>query len=499
MTRSGADYVRAIRDSARSVYLDGERVSDVTRHPAFAGGVQTIADLYDLAHDPANREVMTYPSPRDGRPINKSWLVPRTREDLTARREAIKLWADASCGFLGRSPDHVASFFAGFAGSPEWFARGGQQFADNVLRFAAKAADEDLYVTYTIVHPTVDRSKPAHQQDEPFLYAGAVREQDGGIVIRGAQMLGTGSVMSDYIYVSVILPLRPGDEDYAISLVVPNDAPGVKLYPRRPYAAGTPLVFDYPLGSRFDETDSLVVYDDVFVPWEDVFIYKNIELTAGQFGVTAAHALGNTQAHVRSWAKLQFLVGLTKRILELNGQTAKPEIVTALGDLASRVSLVEGLLLGGEAAAQPDRFGVMRPADSLLYASQVLQQAMYPEIVARIRQLMGGSVIQLPDSALTLTGADTAPDVNRYVRWPKTAAEERVKLLKLLWDATGSEFGARHLQYEMFYAGEPLAIAGREYRSFDWAGAERIVDQCLSSYDATTPSAWAQARGAPSA
>ena len=323
---------------------------------------------------------MTYPSPRDGRPVNMAWLVPRTREDLAARRRAIKFWADASYGFLGRSPDHVSSFFAGFAGSPEFYARGGQRFADNLLRFAAKAADEDLYLSYVIVHPTIDRAKPAHQQSEPYLYAGAAAESAGGIVIRGAQMLGTGAVMSDYIFVTVILPLKPGDEDYAISCVVPNGAPGLKLYPRRPYALGVSSVFDYPLSSRFDESDALVVFDDVFVPWDDVFIYKNIELTAGQFSATAAHVLGNTQSHIRSLAKLQFLVGLVKRCMDLSGRAAASEIAAQLGDLATRVSIVEGMILGAEAAAEPDQFGVMRPKDSLLYASQVYQQAMYPRV-----------------------------------------------------------------------------------------------------------------------
>ena len=230
MTRSGDEYVRGLRDG-RTVLLNGERVADVTTHPAFAAGVRTVAQLYDLAHDPSHRELMTYPSPRDSRPINKCWLVPRTREDLAARRRAIKCWADASYGFLGRSPDHVASFVAGFAGSPAFFARGGQPFADNLLRFAAKAADEDLYISYVIVHPAVDRAKPAHQQAEPYLYAGVAAERDRGIVMRGAQMLGTGALMSDYVLVTVILPLRPGDEDYAISCVVPTGAPGLKLYP----------------------------------------------------------------------------------------------------------------------------------------------------------------------------------------------------------------------------------------------------------------------------
>ncbi|SRR5579884_548951 len=497
MTRSGAEYVRGLRDG-RTVYLNGERVADVTTHPAFAEGVQAIASLFDLANDPANRELMTYPSPRDGRPIDKWWLIPRSYDDLVARRRALKAVADQSYGLLGRSPDHMASFLCAWAGSPAFFARGGQQFAENIQRFYAKAADEDLYLSYAIVQPTVDRTRPAHQQPEPYLYAGVVKEKDGGIVLRGAQMLATGGVMSDYVFISVILPLRPGDEDYAISLVVPNDAPGLKLYTRRPYTLGATTVFDYPLTTRFDETDSLVVLDDVFVPWEDVFVYRDVALTFGQFSETAAHSLGNLQAHIRSWAKLEFLVGLVKRICERNGQLAKPETIALLGDLASRVALVEGLVLAAEVNARLDEFGVMCPDRTMVYASQTLQAQLYPEVMTMVRGLMGGSVIQLPSSAADLLSPTTAPDVERYVRWAEAPAGERVKLLKLLWDLVGSEFAARHLQYEMFYAGEPAAVKGREYRAFDWAAAEALVDRCLASYDLTTPSAATAPPAAPS-
>ena len=196
-------------------------------------------------------------------------------------------------------------------------------------------------------------------------------------------MLGTGSVMSDYMLVTVILPLKPGDEDYAISCVVPNGTPGLKLYPRRPYALGPTSVFDYPLSSRFDETDSLVVFDESSCHGRTCSFTRICELTAGQFSVTAAHVLGNTQSHIRSWAKLQFLVGLVKRCMDLSGRSATSEMVAQLGDLAARVSLVEGMILGAEAAAAPDRFGVMRPNDAVLYASQVLQQAMYPNCSTR--------------------------------------------------------------------------------------------------------------------
>jgi 4-hydroxyphenylacetate 3-monooxygenase len=171
--------------------------------------------------------------------------------------------------------------------------------------------------------------------------------------------------------------------------------------------------------------------------------------------------------------------------MDFSGRSAASEMIAQLGDLATRVSLVEGMILGAEAAAAPDRFGVMRPKDSLLYASQVFQQGMYPALLNQIRGLMGGSLIQLPATVGELQTPESAADIERYVRWPHAGGRERVKLLKLLWDALGSEFGSRHLQYEMFYAGEPAAIQGREFRSFDWAAAEELVDRCLAGYDAT--------------
>jgi 4-hydroxyphenylacetate 3-monooxygenase len=477
MTRSGSDFLASL-DNGRAVYLDGERVADVRTHPALAAGACSVARLYDVAHDPANRELMTFPSPLDGRPINRCFQIPRTREDLVARRRAHKRWADETYGLLGRSPDHVPGFLAGFAGSTGFFG----PREENVRRFHERAAHDDLYVAYAIVHPTVDRSKPAHQQAEPNLYASVVREEDGGAVIRGAQMLATGGVYADAIFTSVIFPLRPGDEDYALSFVVPTGAPGLKIYSRRPYATAATSVFDYPLSSRLDETDSLVVFDDVFVPWEDFFVYRDIELTAAQFTQTAAHVLGNTQAQIRFWSKLQFLVGLAKRIADRSGQSARMDVQAQLGNLAARAALVEGLILAAEQKYIVDEYGVARPGPDMVYANQTLQSSIYPELVLAAREMLGGSLIQLPSSAQDLLSSVTAPDVERYVRWPSASAEERVKLIKLLWDLTGSEFAGRHVQYEMFYAGAQFVTRGHSYRTYDWPGATAMVDGLLDSY-----------------
>jgi 4-hydroxyphenylacetate 3-monooxygenase len=264
--RAGADYVEGLKDG-RTVLLDGERVEDVTRHPAFRAAIRSVAETYDRALDAAGSELLTYADEPGGTRHSAMWKIPRSREDLAQRRALHEFWAEPSAGHMGRTPDHVASLLSAFAGSPQVFARGDERFGDNVVRFWERARREDLYVAYVIVPPQVDRAKPAHQQPEPFLYAGAAEERDDGIVVRGAQMIGTSAVMADYLLLTYIVPLVPGDEDYAISVVVPLDAPGLKIYPRRPYAGLPTSPYDYPLSSRFDETDSLVVFDDVLVPW----------------------------------------------------------------------------------------------------------------------------------------------------------------------------------------------------------------------------------------
>jgi 4-hydroxyphenylacetate 3-monooxygenase len=477
MTRSGAAFLESLQDG-RCIFLNGERVSDVAVHPGLAGAAESIAHLYDLTTDASTASQLTFDC--DGRTVNTCFLIPRSRADLAVRRTGHKRWADASFGLLGRSPDHVGSLLTGFAAAAPFFG----DFADNVRRFHAHAAQQDLYLAYAIVHPTVDRSRPAHQQAEPNLYASVVSERDGGIVVRGAQMLATAGVFADFILISVILPLRPGDEDYALSFVVPTATPGVKLYARRPYATAATSVFDYPLSSRFDEMDALVVLDDAFVPWEHVFVYRDLDRTFGQFSPRLpAHVLSNTQAQVRFWSKLQFLVGLVRRALVASGQADRPEVQVQLGDLAARAALVEGLVLAAEDHAVVDEWGVMRPNPRFVYANQTLQSTLYPEVIQMVREILSGSLLQLPSSVEELRQTESLADMQRYVRWPAADGVERIKLLKLLWDLVGSEFGGRHLQYEMFYAGQPAVVKMKANAAYDWPAADQIVQACLDGYD----------------
>src|SRR6266571_6928701 len=296
--RTGAEYLRSLKDGRR-VFVDGERVKDVAAHPAFRGAARSIANLYDIAAAPELRERMTFPSPKTGQPVQRAWQIPRTHADLRARRLFSETWAEATFGLMGRAPDHVAGFFCGYASTPQFFAAGGQKFADNVVAFYEHLRDNHLYASYAIVPPQIDRSKPAHKQSDPTLHAGVVKERDDGIVISGAQQLATGGIFSDYLHLTCIHPLRPGDEAYANGVVIPIDTPGLKLYSRRSFATAATNSFDYPLTSRFDEADCFCVFDNVLVPWENVYIYRNLQICWDQWWKTPAHLYGNHQAQCR--------------------------------------------------------------------------------------------------------------------------------------------------------------------------------------------------------
>jgi 4-hydroxyphenylacetate 3-monooxygenase len=481
--RTGAAYLDSLKDD-RVVFLNGERVKSVPDHPALRSAARSIADLYDYVAADANREQMTYRSPATGRPVSKAFLQPRTPADLTARREALQALADLTYGLMGRSPEHFAGFLVGFSLRPDLFAEDGARFGQNIVRYYEHVRDNDLYVSYVLIHPQIDRSKPAHQQEDPTLYAGVVEERDGGIVVSGAQMLGTGGPLSNEVFLSCILPLRPGDENYAISVAVPVTAPGVRMLVRRAYAETASSVYDYPLSSRFDETDALMIFDRVYVPWERVFVYRNIALTWRQFFDTPSHIIGNHQAQVRYASKARFLAALGRRIAEVNGVDKLPPVRTMLGEMASYCAMASGLVLAADAECVHDARGFVYPNPAYVYANNWLQATHYTTLINYVRELAGGGVLQLPSCYLDFHNPEIAHDVHRFIRSPGVSSVERTKLFKLAWDLVGSEFAGRHQQYELFYAGSRSATTSvRAENTYDWVSARAMLDRCLGSYD----------------
>lgn len=479
MMRSGSEYRAALKDD-REIYVDGSRVEDVADHPAFSGIVNTIADLYDYAADPAND--MTYKAPETGRDANKVFMLPRSREDLEARRRAITAWAELSHGFVGRSPDHVGAFVAAFAGSPDLFTRPERDFGAHVMSYYKRILDESLYVSYAIIPPQYSRATSASDWEGDFVQVGVVEERPDGIVVRGSQMLGTAAAISDEVLISCVKPLTPDDKDFAVTFVLPVATPGLKFYCRRPYAPGQPSSYDYPMSTRYDESDALLVFDDVFVPWERVFVDRDVSGLRTQFFETGAHVLGNSQAQMRLVTKLKFLLGVARKVTQVNGIDKFPQVQENLGELASMAALIEGAVLAAEYESAVDERGVCRPAARYLYGAMGQQAELYPRVLHIIRELVGGGVLQVPSSIKEMTNPATRADMDRYVQSPGTSSEERIKLFKLAWDVVGSEFAGRHHQYEMFYAGAPFVAKGYAYRGYDYSEPVAAVDAFLASY-----------------
>lgn len=479
MSRDGKKHIESLRDG-REVYINGAVVKNHVDHPAFRNSIESAAAMYDYQIQSENVERMTFASPKTGERVSRMWQLPTSYAELVERRNALESWANLSCGFFGRSPDHVASALSGMYMGMDLYKRSGDKYANALSDYYEYARDSDLYLTYVIINPQADRSKSASEQDE-FLVAGVVDEDHEGITIKGAKMLGTGCPMSNEVMVAAIQPLRPGDEKFSFTAMVPLNAKGVKMMSRKSYEEFAMSKFDNPLSSSFDENDSVLYFDEVKVPWERVFVHNNIQMAQDQWHAIPTHVYQNYQCQIRLMVKMRFLLGLARKITETNGVIGFAPVRETLGQMAAEVSMVEGLVEAMEiTGSMYGKYFV--PNAKRLYSATVLTQQLYPKFLQSLRELAGGGMIMLPSCAADFANPEIASHIEKTQRSPSTDSLGRVKLFKLAWDAVGSEFGSRHLQYEMFYSGANMVTRGHAFRTYDWEKAVGMVDKMMSSY-----------------
>jgi 4-hydroxyphenylacetate 3-monooxygenase len=478
--KTGAFHIQSLRDG-RTIFLEGRRVADVTSDPAFRNIVATSASFYDYAAAPENRDLMTVISPTSGEPVSRAWHLPRTYAELVERRRCLERIAELSCGMVGRSPDHVASTLSGLVMGADALATYDARGAKALQEYFGYARDRDLYLTYVIINPQADRSKSAARQPSADLVAHIVDEDHEGITIKGGKMLATSAMAANEMMISNIQPLREGDERYAFTAVVPVNAKGLKLLSRRSYEQHATSQFDFPLASRFDENDAVVYFDEVKIPWERVFLLRNIAGANAQWHATRAHVYQNYQGIVRLAIKLRFLLGIARKIAETNGIIGFPQVRETLGELASKATMIEAMVAGMEASGEIFN-GYFVPNRPMLCAAQAIAQKTYPQIIDTLRELSGGGLIMLPSSVDDFHNPEIAGIIQETQKSPVATSVERVKLFKLAWDAVGSEFGSRHLQYEKFYSGASLVLNGHNFNYFDWQRAVGMVDGFMSSY-----------------
>ncbi|GAA3588984.1 4-hydroxyphenylacetate 3-monooxygenase, oxygenase component [Klugiella xanthotipulae] len=465
--RTGQQYLDKLNSMRPHVVIDGEVVTEnIADHPAFATVARTYAELFDLQHAPEHRAALTYTSPTTGDPVNASFLRPTTPEELAHRREAIRTWAEYSHGFLGRSGDYMNSSLTALASAEKWFAQADPQFGENIRNYYEYCRENDLLATHTLIPPQVNRSESAAQQGGGQLAARIVEEREDGIVVHGARMLATVAPIADELLVFPSTVLRGGPEDapYSYAFAIPNDAPGVRYLCRTSLHNGG-STFDEPLAARYEEMDAVVVFDNVFVPKERIFLLGHPELCNGFYSETGAGALMTHQVVTRTIAKSEFFLGLASEIADSIGIDGFQHIQEDLAELITDVEIGKALLRAAEADAELNEFGVLLPKWDTLNAAR----NWYPKIAQRfpeiIRKFAASGLMALPGEADIASNA--LPDIERYLQAKSLTGPERVKLFKLASDASISGFSGRQSLYEYFFFGDPVRMAGALLKSYD--------------------------------
>jgi 4-hydroxyphenylacetate 3-monooxygenase len=474
--RTGANYLAGLRARNTEVWLRGERVTDVTAHPGLTGGAQAIASLYDQQSDPAQRDKMTFACPDNGETLGLSFIIPRTREDLVRRREMMLRWARSTCGMMGRSPDFMNVTFACWAGAADYFGRGKPEFAENMRRYYQYIASNDLTLTHALINLQRSRTVSGMFNLQEGTALQVVKESSAGLVVRGARVLATLGPLADEI--AVYSPRVAQHEDnaspFALNFAIPCDTPGLRFLCRDSFDAGKSH-FDHPLGSRFEEMDSIVFFDDVLVPWERVFIHGDVGLLNNTAAVTHSSVHSAHQGCAKNLAKCELVLGVALLMTETLGNAHLPHAEERIGELVMYTELTRACMRAAEADAELDEWGVMCPAPLPAETTRNLFMTAYPRM-AEILQLLGSSSLMLLP-----TEADFATplvrDIDKYLATDASSARDRVKLFHLAWDIACSSFGSRQVLYERFFASDPLtrarALAGMFPKQ---AVTDRVLD-----------------------
>ncbi|MBP2365113.1 4-hydroxyphenylacetate 3-hydroxylase family protein [Pseudonocardia parietis] len=481
---TGEQYLESLRDG-RAIYFDGELVDDVTTHPAFATSARSVARLYDTLHDPEKQDLLTYVTPRGTR-SHKFYKVPTSSQDLFESRDAIAEWARMSYGILSRGPDYKASLIGALAADTGFYG----EFAPNVARICEEITDGVKFVNLSLLNPAGDRLKPLAQQRDVTMHV--VKERDDGIVVRGARMISTGSAFSHVTFITQFVQaqqLGAAEEDFALSFFVPMNAPGMKFIGRPSYEhmakrLGSP--FDYPLSSRFDETDMSIVLDDVFIPWENVIAYRNPEVCNQIFLRGFAQRL-IFHAAARSAVKLDFLCGLLLKAVEMNQVVNFRGVQVELGELIGLRHQIWALSTAMAAEPDPGPGGAAVPSSRYALQWRNSYGEIFGQIKAKFQHLLAGGLIQIPSSSRDFKNPESRRYLDAYWKGATATAEERVKLVRLIWDVLATEFGGRTEMHERNHGGSFEGNRLETYQTAQHMGDTTrftdLVDQCMSEYD----------------
>lgn len=480
--RTGQQYIDSLRDG-RVIHAGGRRVPDVTATPAFRGVVDTIAALYDAQYDARHRDVLTFTPAGASTPVSATYYPARTQSEAERLLACFRARADLTYGLMGRLSDFMSAWCMDQVESLTFMGRGAA--AEKARWYRDFVRDNDLAITHTLIDPQTDRSKDAAPDETVRI----VERRADGIVVRGARLLSTLAPVANELVLGPYQPRQPGEEDKCLLFSLPLNTPGLTILCREPYSEGR-SEFDRPLTSRFDEGDAVLLFDDVFVPDERVILAGDLEAFNNLIPFYPGYT--TMQAVARSTAKLRFLTGVAALAARVTGRDKLPRYRELLGELVCHLNVAEGIeractyditeRLAAYADGLPigidhlQSMGRTQPrvgTSAVIAFFPMVNKAAYDAI-----RVIGGS------GPITFTEQDfedpaLKPLLERLMIGPGVPARQRLQAMKLIWDITGEQFGARQALYERHYSGDPIKNMLMMSYSPKYAEAEALVFRLL--------------------
>jgi 4-hydroxyphenylacetate 3-monooxygenase len=464
MIRTGEEYKASIRDG-RAVYMNGERIKDVTVHPSFKPLVDIRARIYDLQHDPATRHLMTYQEDGEAHAINNK--LPLSQQDWWDKRRATDTVLEDVGGVVTRVGDETVGEMWSLFDGQDVLNEVDPQFSKNIRDHIFKVLHSDPFHVSANTDPKGDRSKAPQDQD-PDMLLHVVKETDAGIVVRGAKY-ETAAAYANQAFTKPTIA-NWGDaaySDYAVGFICDLNSPRLKFICRTGFAGRAPAD-DYPLSNRFDEVDTLVIFDDVLIPWENVLFYRHTK--AAIFIRATLHRYSAFAFVQRNLKLADMLIGAALFNIRQTGLEKQQAVQEKLSQLAIYREGINAHLTAAIALPERSPGGLMMPNQSLLYTGRVLACSQLHEMMHLARELCGGQICVTPDKA-AFDDAETSPWLQKYYtineHW---VADDRRKLLAFARDLLNSDYAGHRLTFQLFAQSAPFAHLGAVYRNFDWDG-----------------------------
>ncbi|WP_026696058.1 4-hydroxyphenylacetate 3-monooxygenase, oxygenase component [Peribacillus kribbensis] len=473
----GSAYLGRLRERQPEIWINGQRITgNICEHQAFKGILTSKAALYDLQLAPEFRELMTYVSPLSGRRVGTSYLEPRSKEDLEKRRKAAQEWAKASGGLMGRSPDYMNTGIMALGTAWDIFD-GNESWGSAIKSLYERGRENDLSFSHTFVTPQVNRSLGYFENNgEEPLAAKVIKTTSDGLIIKGARLLATQGGLTDEL---VVLPVMGNfiEDSSVYAFSIPSSTKNLKFICRESFSYSSSH-YNHPLGSRFEEMDTIVVFDSVEVPWERVFLHKDMEVLFNMYNDSSFYSFLLHQTVARQAVKTEFILGIAQLLVDTIQIDSYQHVKEKVSEIIVGYEIMKSLLLASEMEAAPDSRGRMIPSSNSLYAAI----STYPKLHARlmeILQLLGASgLITIP--AEEDFDSEVGPDLNHYLKGTDCDAKTKIGLFRLAWDISTSAFGGRQTVYERFFFGDPVRISTGIYNGYERQEAKDLVFRLLN-------------------